>query len=153
MTYYLTCLPNEFWWGGAVAQGMEMPLSAASDYELNGTINRTDNQYNALFVSSRGRYLFAEHGCILRFEAGGQITLSEVRGEVDLSEGHGTLKGAYRAAVRGREGLHGLEALSYLRLNASRPGHQVEKMEGGIAEQDRCRDAVAEHPEGSVDGL
>ena len=99
MTYYLNCLPNEFWWGGAVAQGMEMPLSAASDYELNGTINRTDNQYNALFVSSRGRYVFAEHGCILRFEAGGQITLSEARGEVDLSEGHGTLKGAYRAAA------------------------------------------------------
>lgn len=98
MTYYLTCLPNEFWWGGAVAQGMEMPLSAASDYELNGTINRTDNQYNALFVSSRGRYIYVENGCILRFDAGGQITISEVKGRVDVSEGHGTLKGAYRAA-------------------------------------------------------
>ncbi len=99
MTYYLTCLADEFWWGGAVAQGMEMPLTASSDYELNGTINRTDNQYNALFVSSRGRYIYAEHGCILRFEAGGQITLSEVRGGADISEGHGTLKGAYRAAA------------------------------------------------------
>ena len=96
--YYLTCLPDEAWWGGCVSHGMLMPLSSSSDYELNGTINRTDNQYNALFVSSRGRYIYAEGGCILRFEAGGQITLSEVRGEPDISEGHGTLKGALRAA-------------------------------------------------------
>ncbi len=96
--YYLKCLPNEAWWGGAVAQGMEMPLTNRSDYELNGTINRTDNQYNALFVSSCGRYIYVENGCILRFDAGGQITISEVKGRVDVSEGHGTLKGAYRAA-------------------------------------------------------
>ncbi len=99
MTYYLACRPDEFWWGGAVAHGMDMPLGDTSDYELNGTINRTDNQYNALFVSSCGRYIYAENGCIFRMEAGGQITLSEVKGEVDISEGHGTLKGAYRAAA------------------------------------------------------
>ena len=96
--YYLKCLPDEAWWGGAVAQGMEMPLTNRSDYELNGTINRTDNQYNALFVSSCGRYIYVENGCILRFDAGGQITISEVKGRADISEGHGTLKGAYRAA-------------------------------------------------------
>lgn len=98
MTYYLDCLEGEYWWGGAVAHGMQMPFSAAKDYELNGTINRTDNQYNALFVSSRGRYIYAENGCILRVE-GGQITLSETKGEVDISEGYGTLKNAYRAAA------------------------------------------------------
>ena len=98
MIYYLTCLPDEAWWGGVVAHGMQMPLTKSSDYELNGTINRTDNQYNALFVSSCGRYIYVENGCILRFEAGGQITLSEVKGTADISEGHGTLKGALRAA-------------------------------------------------------
>ena len=98
MIYYLTCLPDEAWWGGVVAHGMQMPLTKSSDYELNGTINRTDNQYNALFVSSLGRYIYVENGCILRFEAGGQITLSEVKGTADISEGHGTLKGALRAA-------------------------------------------------------
>ena len=99
MTYYIDCLEGECWWGGAVAQGIEMPVSSTDSFELNGTINRSDNQYNALFVSSRGRYIYAENGCIIRFEGNGQITLSEAKGEVDISEGHGTLKGAYRAAA------------------------------------------------------
>lgn len=99
MTYYLDCLEGEYWWGGAVAHGTDMPFSAEKDYELNGTINRTNNQYNALFVSSRGRYIYAENGCILRAE-GGQITLSETKGEVDIAEGFGTLKNAYRAAAK-----------------------------------------------------
>ncbi len=100
MTYYVDCLEGECWWGGAVAQGMEMPIAkGGAGYELNGTINRTDNQYNALFVSNRGRYIYVENGCILNFDGNGLITISEAKGEVDISAGHGTLKEAYRAAA------------------------------------------------------
>lgn len=99
MTYYLDCLEGENWWGGAVSQGIKMPLCGADGYELNGTINRTNNQYNALFVSNRGRYIYAENGCVLNFDGNRLITISEAKGKVDIFEGHGTLKTAYRAAA------------------------------------------------------
>ena len=99
MIYYIESLKGESWWGGAVAHGTEMPIrTGGATYELNGTINRTDNQYNGLFVSSCGRYIYVEGGCILNFD-GNSLTISEAKGLVEMEEGHGTLKGAYRAAA------------------------------------------------------
>lgn len=102
MIYYLDCLKGECWWGGAVAQGGEMPLCGGVAFyeDLNGIFNSTDNQYNALFVSNKGRYIYAEKGCTLRYEGDFAIRVSSLDGEADISEGHGSLKGAYRAAVQ-----------------------------------------------------
>ena len=56
MKYYIKRLPDEMWWGGAVSEGVKMPFGQG-EYAFNGTVNLTDNQYNGLFVSDRGRYI------------------------------------------------------------------------------------------------
>ena len=101
MIYYLDCLKGESWWGGAVARGGEMPFCENVPFyeDTNGIFNGTDNQYNALFVSSKGRYVYAPNGCSLRYERGYGIRISASGCEADISEGHGTLKGAFRAAA------------------------------------------------------
>ena len=99
MNIEVRILKNEKWWGGSVADGWKMPLTEKSEYSLDATINKTYNQFNGLFVSTKGRYIF--------FEGGGKITahkgilsFEELQGIPTLGEGYGTLKNAYCAAAK-----------------------------------------------------
>lgn len=98
MKYYIKRLPDEMWWGGAVTEGVKMPFGRC-DYSFNGVINLTDNQYNGLFVSDHGRYIYVENGCNVS-SSPVCITISEAHGAVETGDGYGTLKNAYRAAVK-----------------------------------------------------
>ena len=60
MEYRIKILKNEYWFGGAVDDGCKMPLDAESDYYLDCRVNSTYNQFNGLFVSSLGRFVYID---------------------------------------------------------------------------------------------
>lgn len=86
---------NEFWWGGAVVDGSAMPLSAESDYYLDARINRTPNQFNGAFMSSKGRYVFFEEGAEIRVKNGKFCVLGS-KGKIYSGKSGATLKDAHR---------------------------------------------------------
>ena len=98
MVFSIKSKTDEFWWGGAVSEGIAMPFGGV-DYELDCTVNRTSNQFNALFVSNRGRYIYVDGGCIVKSDET-SVSIFEPAGEVDFAEGFGDLRGAYRAAAK-----------------------------------------------------
>ena len=53
-------LDNEYWWGGSVNAGHEMPYSTGSDCLLNLYGDRENDQFAPLLVSSKGRYIWSE---------------------------------------------------------------------------------------------
>ena len=55
----ITFLESEYWWGGAVGYGAQMPyLKPVQEFDL-GLQNR-NNQIVPLFVSSKGRYIWSD---------------------------------------------------------------------------------------------
>lgn len=93
----LPLLANEYWWGGIVAHGLQMPYHAGSNVreELYGNI--WGNQGCPLLVSSKGRYVWSEEPYAFEFKAG-RLVIDNIRAEVSLGQGHGDLRGAYLAA-------------------------------------------------------
>ncbi|BFT74361.1 glycoside hydrolase family 31 protein [Paenibacillus sp. P36] len=91
-------LPDEYWWGGRVADGKSMPYGT-SLFRVDLAASSGANQACPLLVSSKGRYVWSEEPFAF------QIDPKELRviGEVALlkvEEGHETLAGAYRHAAR-----------------------------------------------------
>ena len=111
----ITIYSNEFWWGGAVQDGDRFPLSAASTYFGDFTVNRTSNQVSGAFVSSLGRYLFTDGDYSVRVE-NGTLTVDSTE-EVDYGEGFSNLRGAVKAVAKKH---YTLEPLADLRA-ASKP--------------------------------
>jgi len=60
MIYRVAFLENEYFWGGSVATGTDMPIHADSHYERDYT-RVIGNQMMPLFLSSKGRYIWSEH--------------------------------------------------------------------------------------------
>lgn len=89
---------GEKWWGGGVSDGSKMPLTESSEYALDARVNSTYNQFNGLFVSTKGRYVYFEGGAKIT-ASGGLIKFEDLTSEPTTGEGYGTLKGAYRAAA------------------------------------------------------
>ncbi len=98
MEIKIAMIENEFWWGGAVNDGWQMPLSKNSVYELDYAVNETYNQVNPLWLSSKGRYIYAKGGgkFVVR---NGCLEITGVE-EYTFEEGYGTLKGAFAAAAK-----------------------------------------------------
>lgn len=92
----LRMLSKEYWYGGAVQDGIRMPVGEEDDCCFGLSCNRTQNQSMPLFISSRGRYLWRREGFDIHFKKG-EIICPE---DVTLSEGHENLRGAFMAAVR-----------------------------------------------------
>ena len=88
-------LENEFWWGGSVANGHKQPYSAESDFTFD--LHDGQNQSAPLYLSSKGRYIWAESPMTITF-LGGEIT-AEGEGVV-LVEAGSCLKEAYLAAMK-----------------------------------------------------
>lgn len=65
-----TISDDEFWYGGSVTDGYRFPLDAQSDFTLDIDANKTYNQLNPIFLSSRGRYLWLEQGGKITFRRG-----------------------------------------------------------------------------------
>lgn len=90
---------NEYFWGGAVAHGVRMPLSADSEYEFDVNENETDNQVNTLFTSTCGRYVAIDGEFKLSAKNGVLTFYTNVKPYVGECE-EKTLKAAYLAGVK-----------------------------------------------------
>jgi alpha-glucosidase (family GH31 glycosyl hydrolase) len=98
--------PGEVWWGGAVADGAEMPFSGAvhhRDLALNaGFMNDPEagaNQSAPLLLSNTGRYVWCDNPFAFDF-AGMELTVQGVDLTVGRSEEGLTIAGALRTASR-----------------------------------------------------
>lgn len=93
----ISMLPNEHWYGGLVVTGEIQPFHSESVYRMDMTINPSPNQSMPLFVSDMGRYIWRDTGFCADFNKG-VITVDA--DDIQLSEGHESLKGAYLAAMK-----------------------------------------------------
>lgn len=91
-------LENEYWWGGSVNRGHEMPIHGKSEccFDLLGD-GETD-QFSPLMVSSKGRYVWSEEA----FTVDARDGMIEFKGTDDivLNDGFENLRGAYLAAMK-----------------------------------------------------
>lgn len=90
-------LDNEYWFGPEVAKGLEYPLSNESTVEVCTEPAPCGNQTQPLMLSTCGRYIFCQTGFTAKFDKG-TLTVTSKTGEVDFSEGHENLRGAFLAA-------------------------------------------------------
>ncbi len=88
-------LEDEFWYGGAVRWGNNMPIGPEDVAELSLVPNLTPNQAMPLFLSSKGRYLWLDGDGPVRFDHG---SLEYTGEEPPIQRGE-TLRSAYLAAM------------------------------------------------------
>ncbi|MDI2125851.1 glycoside hydrolase family 31 protein [Yinghuangia seranimata] len=97
-TLTLPLLDGERWWGGAVADGRNMPFPDGYSFDLRDVMA---NQGMPLLVSSRGRWVHSTR--TFTFTIGsGVLTATPHESDAVIShgEGFGDLRGAYRDAMR-----------------------------------------------------
>ena len=92
----LQFLENECWYGGATSWGGRMPIGKEDVCTLELCHNKTPNQAMPLFLSNKGRCLWASTGMDITFDHG-EITCPQ---EVILTQAGTTLKDAYQYAVK-----------------------------------------------------
>ncbi len=88
---------NEFWWGGSVSDGIEMPFSRETTGFSRDFRVETSNQTMPLYVSSQGRYIWSETPFAVTID-GGRFTFEG--DEFELVEAGSTLRDAYLAASK-----------------------------------------------------
>jgi alpha-glucosidase (family GH31 glycosyl hydrolase) len=97
LPHTFSLLENECWWGGRTADGVHMPFTAASRHRVELHSDLHSNQGAPFLLSSRGRYLWSDRPFTYEF-FDGQLRLTGSVHPVLLSDGHGSLAGAFRAA-------------------------------------------------------
>lgn len=97
-------LENEYWYGGAAHFGKAMPYDENSLAKID-LVTGEDiyDQYSPLYISSKGRYIHSEKPFVIEFCKG----TIHITGDAELSEGHGSLKGAQLAAAKKHFQLNG----------------------------------------------
>jgi alpha-glucosidase len=91
-------LENEKWWGGAVLDGRNSPLSKEYFlYDQNG--NCKGNQAAPLFISNKGRYIWSEKPLKIEI-SNAKITVKATRGDIITGKSGETLKDAFLYASR-----------------------------------------------------
>lgn len=90
--YSIELLEGEYWWGGAVQDGIFMPYR---DENRKGDLlkEQRGNQCAPLLLSNKGRYLWSEEA--FTFEFSDKILQVSAIGAVVLEEGHNNLRGAF----------------------------------------------------------
>lgn len=91
MEFSLRIKEHEYWWGGAVSDGYKMPLTTTSKYYLDVRVNSTYNQFNGVFLSSKGRYIVFEGGAEITV-TNGTIYIKDSENEIFSGEGFANLK-------------------------------------------------------------
>ena len=92
----IQCLANEFWWGGAIGDGVQMPFGTKSftrdlcDWFLN-------NQASPSLLSNRGRMIYSREPFAFTF-ADGTLTLTG-EGPFELMQAGNTLQTAHQKMV------------------------------------------------------
>ncbi|GBU07593.1 glycoside hydrolase [Bacteroidales bacterium] len=89
---------DEYWWGGAVALGSQMPyLKDLAEFDL--ALHNHNNQLVPLLVSNKGRYLWSNKP--YTFEVKGKtIEIKSVYEQLETQKAGSTLKEAYLAACK-----------------------------------------------------
>ena len=99
VTRAIPFLPGERWWGGLNMLGTEMPFTEKSDLAHEARFDNLSNHAVPFFVSDRGRYAWCSKSVDFSVR-GGVLTLTAGDGAAfDVSDGHGTLRGAFAAAA------------------------------------------------------
>lgn len=90
---------NEFWWGGAVGYGWQMPyIKPVAEFDLSK--DNSNNQVVPLFLSSKGRYVWSEKPFTFEVKEGEILMRSEFEDLTVQSAADPTLRGAYLEAAR-----------------------------------------------------
>lgn len=89
-------LENEFWYGGCVKYGLQMPFGKEMNQEFDFSSNNTPNQAMPILLSTQGRIIWANQGFSAKFEQGNVI----VPDFCTLEQAGNTLKEAYLYATK-----------------------------------------------------
>lgn len=90
--------PGEFWWGGQVTRGAQMPYSAKAPFACSLVDDNRQNQCAGLLVSSKGRYVW--NGAPFAFAFTNGQLVAKGGGAFDLGRAAvPTLRGAFMAAA------------------------------------------------------
>lgn len=91
-------LQDEYWWGGLVAMGSQMPfIKPVSEIDLEKV--NLNNQTSPFFVSNKGRYIWSDMP--FRFEVQDKTILIKSRFEkVTIQQAGSTLRDAYLAVCK-----------------------------------------------------
>lgn len=92
----ITYETGEYWWGGAVANGSNMPyIQPTSEFDL--ALHNNNNQVTPFLLSNKGRYIWSN--LPFKFEIKKQsITIISDFEKVEIQKGGNTLKEAYLSA-------------------------------------------------------
>ncbi len=95
MKYIFEIFENEFWWGGTIEDGIQMPFSNKTvNYQRDFRLDAS-NQTMPLYLSSKGRYIWSEQPFAVKIDAG----YFEFEGEdITMTETGDCLRDAYLAA-------------------------------------------------------
>ena len=90
-------LNGELWYGGVVIHADKYPLTENDYYEFDTDINMSSNQFNPIFISNKGRFIWVEDCGYIRFKKG----IIEIdKDGVKVEIGGNTLKEASLAASK-----------------------------------------------------
>lgn len=92
----LIFLDGEYWYGGCVKFGCDMPICAGVDREIDFETNKTPNQSMPLLLSSKGRVLWRETGFKVSV-TGGHMTVPD---DCVLEVFGDNLRSAYMGAMK-----------------------------------------------------
>ncbi|RED63287.1 glycoside hydrolase family 31 protein [Cohnella lupini] len=88
-------LKDEFWWGGAIHDGIRMPYGTIDvEHDLS---NLLENSGAPFLISNRGRYIWQNRPFRFEFRSG-KLSIG-CEEEVNLHEGHVTLSEAFHEAA------------------------------------------------------
>ena len=91
-------LAGEFWWGGFVAKGSEMPyLQPTGEMDLSN--QNFNNQGVPLLVSNKGRYIWSDEAFRFAITASG-VSIESVFEEIKAVQAGKTLREAYLAVCK-----------------------------------------------------
>ncbi|MDG5799626.1 glycoside hydrolase family 31 protein [Marinilabiliaceae bacterium ANBcel2] len=92
-------LEDEYWWGGVVAFGSQMPyIQPVSTIDLEK--QNFNNQTVPLFLSNKGRYVWSEHPFKFTVKENSIILNSSYDNNIKIKKGGTTLKEAYLKASK-----------------------------------------------------
>jgi len=89
---------DEYWWGGVVAFGSQMPYIKPVK-EFNLALQNNNNQVVPLFLSNKGRYIWSDHPFKFKIENNSLIVKSEFE-KIEVNQSGTTLREAYLSVCR-----------------------------------------------------
>jgi alpha-glucosidase (family GH31 glycosyl hydrolase) len=89
-TLQLTIETGEFWWGGVIDEGKNMPFTKSSVYSIDMFGSNHNNQEQPLLLSNRGRYIWSEEP--FKFEIKDNLLTVNGTGKLDNGKAGNSLK-------------------------------------------------------------